>query len=207
MTLNYLTKNIYVINLKHREDRKNHIISELKKTKCETYEIIDAVNGRELVRTTRISHGALGLAKTYLKIYDEWKKNNDGHICLIEDDCVFLDNFNDNLKTFLHHTPKNWDILYFGGNHNYNVGCVTEQINPYCIKLNYTFTTHCLVMKNYVFEELIDIISPMEIEVDVAMTQLQKKYNAYCTPTKITDQLVGYSDIENRVVDYNWLIK
>jgi regulatory protein YycI of two-component signal transduction system YycFG len=62
-------------------------------------------------------------------------------------------------------------------------------------------------MKNYVFEELITLVTPMELEVDVAMTYLQQKYNAYCTPTKITNQLVNYSDIENRVVDYNWLIK
>jgi GR25 family glycosyltransferase involved in LPS biosynthesis len=207
MTLNYLTNNIYVINLKHREDRRNHIISELKKTECNSYEIIEAINGNELPKTTRLSKGALGLAKTYLKIYDKWKENNDGVVCLIEDDCVFLDNFNEDLKTFLHHTPKDWDILYFGGNHNYHRGYKTEEINPYCIKLNYTFSNHCLVMKNYVFEELITLVTPMELEVDVAMTYLQQKYNAYCTPTKITNQLVNYSDIENRVVDYNWLIK
>ena len=207
MTLNYLTNNIYVINLKHREDRRNHIITELKKTECDSYEIIDAINGHELPKTTRLSNGALGLAKTYLKIYDIWKESNDGVICLIEDDCVFLENFNSNLRTFLQNTPKDWEILYFGGNHNYHMGHTTEEINPHCIKLNYTFTTHCLVMKNYVFEELIKVITSMEIEVDVAMTQLQKKYNTYCTPTKITDQLVGHSDIENKVVDYTWLIK
>jgi GR25 family glycosyltransferase involved in LPS biosynthesis len=207
MTLNYLTNNIYVINLKHREDRRNHIISELKKIECSPYNIIEAINGHVLPNTTRLTHGALGLVKTYLKIYDVWKENNDGSICLIEDDCVFLENFNNDLETFLENTPKDWEILYFGGNHNYHMGYKTDEINSYCIKLNNTFSNHCLVMKNYVFQELIEIIISMEFEVDVAMTILQKKYNAYCTSTKITNQLVNYSDIENRVVDYNWLIK
>lgn len=207
MTLNYLTDNIYVINLKHREDRRNHILSELEKIKCDKYKLIDAINGHELTNETRLTNGALGLGKTYLKIYDEWKENNDGFIGLIEDDCVFLENFNENLKTFLDNTPNDWEILYFGGNHNYHMGHKTEEVNSFCIKLNHTFTTHCLIMKNYVFEELTNILSPMNLEVDVAMTFLQKKYNTYCPPTKITTQLVGHSDIENRVVDYNWLIK
>jgi GR25 family glycosyltransferase involved in LPS biosynthesis len=207
--LNDLTKNIFVINLKHREDRKNHIINELKKIDCNNYNLVEAVDGKNLNITTRLSNGALGLCKTYLKIYDEWKiiQNNDD-ICLIEDDCVFLENFNNNLLNFKKNTPEDWEMLYFGGNHNYHGGNITtEEVNPYCIKLNHTFTTHCLIMKKHVFEKLIQLISSMEFEVDVAMTILQKHHNAYCPKLRMTTQLVGYSDIENKVVDYNWLIK
>jgi GR25 family glycosyltransferase involved in LPS biosynthesis len=207
--LNDLTKNIFVINLKHREDRKNHIINELKKIDCNHYNLVEAVDGRNLNITSKLSNGALGLCKTYLKIYDEWKiiQDNDD-ICLIEDDCVFLENFNNNLLNFKKNTPEDWEILYFGGNHNYHGGSITtEEVNPYCIKLNHTFTTHCLIIKKHVFEKLIQLISSMEFEVDVAMTILQKQYKTYCPKLRMTTQLVGYSDIENKVVDYNWLIK
>ena len=207
MTLNYLTNNIYVINLKHREDRRNHIISELNKINCKNYTIIDAIDGNELVNNTRLTNGMLGLNHTYLKIYDEWKlESNDNNIIIIEDDCVFMDNFNEKLFEYMSNIPNDWDMLYFGGNHNYHVGYQTEKINEYCIKLNNTYTAHCVVLKNHVFEELIENIRSMTIENDVYMTVLQKKYNAYSTPKKITTQLPNFSNIENRIVDYNYLI-
>ena len=203
--INTLSNNIYVINLKHREDRRTHILNELSKIGCDNYKLIEAINGKDINKPSKISVGALGLANTYIKIHNEYDTTES--VCLIEDDCVFLENFNENLEQFIKNTPIDWDILYFGGNHNYHIGCKTTQINEFCIKLNHTYTTHCLIMKKYVFDELINIISNVEIEVDVAMVKLQKKYNAYSSSDKLTTQLTGYSDIENAIIDYSWLIK
>ena len=43
--------------------------------------------------------------------------------------------------------------------------------------------------------------------IDVVYTGIQKLYNVYSTSNTIAKQLNGYSDIENRVVDYSQLIK
>lgn len=206
MTLDNISNKIYVLNLKTRTDRREHIVNQLQKINCNNYIIIDAIDGKELVNTTRLTNGMLGLNHTYLKIYDEWVKESPDNIIIIEDDCVFLDNFNEELLNYMSNIPSDWEMLYFGGNHNYHVGSQTEKINDYCIKLNNTYTAHCVVLKNYVFEELIKNIRSMEIENDVYMATLQKKYNAYSTSKKITTQLPNFSDIENRLVDYSWLI-
>lgn len=207
MTLDDLTNNIYVINLKHRVDRKDHIINELKKVKCETYKLIEGIDGNDLINTTKLSNGMLGLNHTYLKIYDEWSKEKNDTILIIEDDCVFLENFNKDLHLYMTNVPEDWDMVYFGGNHNYHMGSKTEQINSYCIKLNNTYTAHCVLLKSYVFEELIQNIKDMTIENDVMMSNLQKKYNSYSSVKNITTQVIGFSNIENKFVDYNWLIK
>ena len=39
------------------------------------------------------------------------------------------------------------------------------------------------------------------------MAFLQKKYNAYSSKNKMTTQMANISNIENKYVDYNWLIK
>jgi hypothetical protein len=39
------------------------------------------------------------------------------------------------------------------------------------------------------------------------MANLQKKYNAYSSLETLTSQIVSFSDIQNEIMDYNWLIK
>jgi len=39
------------------------------------------------------------------------------------------------------------------------------------------------------------------------MANLQRKYNAYSSVPNLTSQIVTYSDIQNSIMDYNWLIK
>jgi hypothetical protein len=46
----------------------------------------------------------------------------------------------------------------------------------------------------------------MTIENDVMMANLQKKYNSYSSAKALTSQLIGFSNIENKFVNYNGLI-
>lgn len=207
MKISDLTKSIYVLNLKERVDRKEHITKELEKINCDSYILFESVNGKSINNPTKLKSGMYGLIMTYIKLYEEWKKHKTENILIIEDDCIFLENFNDNLKLYIDNVPDNWDMLYFGGNHNYHMGCTTEKINDYCIKLNNTYSAHCVLLKNYVFEDLIFHLKNMDIENDVMLAKLQKKYKTYSPINTITKQLNSYSNIEDRDINYDWLIK
>lgn len=207
MNINDLTKNIYVINLKERTDRKLHIEDQLKKINCLEYKLIEGINGNTLVNQTRLSNGMFGLVKTYLKIYDEWSQQDCDDILIIEDDCVFVENFNERLEGYIENVPSDWDMLYFGANHNYHMGMKTLKINDRCIKLNKSYSAHCVLLKKQVFEELIQNIKNFSIENDVMMANLQNKYNAYSSSEALASQIESYSNIENKVVNYDWLIK
>lgn len=207
MKLNDLSNSIYVINLKERLDRKDHITSQLQKINCENYILFEAVNGKKIDNPTRLSPGMFGLIKTYLNIYNDWKKDPKENILIIEDDCVFVEDFNQKLSEYVSYVPEDWDMLYFGANHNYHMGEKTTTVNEKCIKLNHSYSAHCVLIKSHVFEELIFGIQTFTIQNDVMMANLQKKYNAYSSVPNLTSQLPNFSDIENEIKDYTWLIK
>lgn len=206
MTLDYF-ENIYVINLLKRQDRKKHILSELEKIECHNFKIVEAIDGSKEKGYSNIKSGAIGLANTYFKIYDYFKKASGDYIVIIEDDCKFEDDFNQRLDMFLSNTPSDWDILYFGANHNYHTGSKTEKINNYCLKLNNSYSAHSIVLKRTLFEKLILNLRRSIIEVDLALSHLQKEHNAYSPTERMTTQIESYSDIENKIVNYDWLIK
>jgi GR25 family glycosyltransferase involved in LPS biosynthesis len=195
-----------VINLPERTDRKSHIIEQLNKIGCENYKIFPAINGNQELNPTHLKNGMYGLIKTYLNIYDEWKDNKTGTITIIEDDCIFVDDFNEKSKIFYQNVPDDWDMLYFGGNHNRHLGDTTFRINENCMKLSYSYTAHCVIIKDNVFEHLISEIKHFNIENDVVLANFQKIYNAYCTTEILANQIPNFSNIENTYVDYKHAI-
>jgi GR25 family glycosyltransferase involved in LPS biosynthesis len=207
MNINDLSNNIYVINLRERTDRKLHIENQLNKIDCKNYKLFEGVNGNLLTNPTKLKNGMFGLIKTYLNIYEEWSKKYAENILLIEDDSLFVDNFNEKIEDYVNNVPSDWDILYFGANHNYHIGKKTIKINEKCIKLNNSYSAHCVLLKKKVFEELIENIKNFSIENDVMMSNLQKKYNAYSSSEVLVTQIESYSNIENKIVNYDWLIK
>jgi GR25 family glycosyltransferase involved in LPS biosynthesis len=207
MNLNNLSKSIYVINLKERTDRREHIINQLNNINCVEYDIIDAVDGSKIENPSRIKNGAFGLLMTYKNIHNDWKNKGGSDILIVEDDCMFVENFNDYLESYIKSVPSDWDMLYFGANHNYHMGQQTQKINDYCVKTNNSYSAHCVLMRPRIFEELINMIDSQPLEVDVLMAQLQKKYNSYSSHIALTTQIPSYSNIENKPVDNVWLIK
>ena len=135
MTLSDLTNNIYIFNLKRRTDRREHIISEMDKIDCKNYQIIEAVDGRKINNNSRLKNGAFGLIMSYILLYDTIKDIPYDNILIIEDDCVFYENFNVLLSKYISQVPSDWDILYFGANHNYHIGYKTKIINDNVVKL------------------------------------------------------------------------
>lgn len=207
MDLNDLSQNIYVLNLEERLDRKEHILKELNKINCVDYILVKSVNGHIINNLTRLKNGMFGLVSTYLKIYEDWKTKKTGTITIIEDDCVFVDNFNEEMSIYMENVPSDWEMIYFGGNHNHHFGTTTQVINPYCLKLSYTFTAHCVILKDHVFEHLILDIKNFTLENDVHLANLQKVYNAYCPVKVLANQIPNFSNIENTNVDYKNIIR
>lgn len=208
MTLNDIADSIYVINLKDRVDRKEHIMNQLKKIKCVNYILFEGVNGKKIKNPTRLPSGMFGLINTYFNMYEDWKKHPKDNILIIEDDCVFVDGFNEKLNDYIKHVPEDWDMLYFGGNHNTHVGSEPPTIiNDKVCKLHNTFSTHCVAINNKAFKEVLERLKKCDNALDVIYSELQKKLNVYSFYPMIATQRVSFSDIENKMTDYKWLIK
>lgn len=199
---------VYCINLKRRPDRLQHFIEQVNKYDLGNFEVFEAVDGNELTETHPfLRKGELGHLNTTIKILENSIKNNYQNVLLIEDDCVFNSNINQ-IDTYFSYLPSDWDMLYFGGNHNIHVSQVRPQvINDKIIKLYNTYTSHCIGITNKMFEIILNSLKNKDRQTDVIYQSLQQNYNVYCFEPLVATQLSGFSDIQNVNVDYSWLIQ
>jgi GR25 family glycosyltransferase involved in LPS biosynthesis len=201
---------VYLINLDRRPDRLENFNNEVLKYDLGTFERISAVDGLYLNLSeynTNLNKGELGLILTNLQIIKDAKNNNYKSILIIEDDCCFTDEIK-NIDSYFNYLPKDWDLLYMGGNHNSHIGVPSPHIiNEKVCKLHSTYTTHFIGIKHTVFDQIELIINEKNHPLDVQYTTLQKTFNAYSFYPAIAKQMVDFSDIQNTNTDYNWLIK
>ena len=199
---------VICINLPHRTDRKVSFLEQCEKYDLGKFEFFNAINGNDIKNNYSISNGCLGLILSNIEIIKKAKNDGLNNLLIMEDDCVFnkqIEVIDDYLKML----PNNWDMLYLGGNHNIGWLGTSEpkKINDKIMKLHFTFTTHFVLINSRIFDVLIERLSKFNEPLDVIYTSIQKDYNVYCTTEMIASQKEGYSDIENKFVNYSNLIK
>jgi len=198
---------VYCINLKHREDRKKHIISECEKYNMGNVHFFEAINGSTINGNYNISKGCIGLIMSNIQIINEAKQNNYDQILILEDDCYFTDEVL-KINDYLSELPDDWDMFYLGGNHNVGWKGIKppEVINDKIVKLHHTFTTHFIAIKKHMYDVILEKLNTFSQPIDVIYTTIQKEYKVYCTSVTIAKQINGYSDIENKNVNYHNMI-
>ena len=198
-------KNIYYINLEERTDRKKHIENEFKKLGWNNYTRFNAI---------KHSKGAIGCSMSHLEILKNARNNNLDYVVILEDDIQFLDIdlykklfnkfMNDNIE---------FDVLLLAGNliGNNNIR------NDYYIKTNRCFTTTGYIVKKHYYDILINNIDESinnlintnkqyKYAIDVYWNILQINDNWYILYPRTITQLPSYSNIENKIKNYNKLM-
>lgn len=207
-----LITNTIFINLEHRTDRLEHVSEEFKKINIHenmNIQRFDAI---------KTDSGNVGCTLSHIKCLEIAKQNAYPFIFICEDDIQFTNPtiFLENLSKFyqLHKNKNrlNWDVLIVGGN-----TCPPfQQINDFCLRVfNVQTTTGYIVQKHY-YDTLINnfkdglqrlIREPHNkkiYSIDIYWKQLQQVHNWFITIPLTINQYYDYSDIEERVVDYNY---
>lgn len=200
---------VYCINLKRRPERLEEFRKEVEKYNLGNFEVFEAVDGNTIKnrRSDKLKPSEQGLIESNLLIIKECIKNNYNNILILEDDCTFTDEVL-NLDDYFNKLPTDWDMLYMGGNHNIHMGITPPKIvNDKICKLHHTFSTHFVSIKNTLFTELEFILNVTIQPLDVTYLNLQKNKNVYSFYPAIAKQRIGFSDIQQKTMDYNWLIK
>ena len=197
---------VYCINLKKRTDRLQHFNEQVNKYDLGSFEVFEAIDGNILPPHPTLKQGELGIINSVIEILQLAIKNNFNNILIIEDDCVFNDNILI-IDDYFNNLPKDWDMIYFGGNHNLHMGVKPPvQINDKIVKLHYTFAAHCIGIKNNMFNTILIELKKQKHQSDVVFQKLQSTYNVYCFFPLVASQLPGFSDIQNKNVNYNKII-
>ena len=188
--INNIVDKIYCINLQRRTDRKKLIINQAKKYNLKI-NFFKAIENKE---------GWKGCLRSHLNILKIAKKKKLKNVMIMEDDCKIIDKMEIDKKKI----PKDWKMLYLGC----NIVEILEDdqfsaINKEWVKMR-GFTTHCMIINQTAYDELINLIIVEEYPIDVYYKEFyHKNKQCYVKNPMIATQQEGYSDIEKRVLKYH----
>jgi GR25 family glycosyltransferase involved in LPS biosynthesis len=202
-----LFKHTLFINLASRPDRLQHVTLELKKMNIEA----------ERINAIKMAEGAIGCTLSHIRCLELAKERQYPHVFIVEDDITFLqpDLLSENLKKFEENLElQRWDVLIIGGN---NCPPYTK-VNDYCIRAFNNQTTTGYIVKSHYYDTLIQNFkesaqmlmrnphNKREFALDMYWKRLQQTgVWLMIVPATVT-QYQDYSDIENRVVNYDRLM-
>ncbi len=201
-------KRTFCINLDRRGDRIQSFYADSKKIGFD-YERVGGVDGQTLTfkNPLNIPHfhpGDVGCTLSHLKTLERAMDLKLDNYLVFEDDVLFRDGFIYLYNKFIDQVPQDWDMIYFGANHdNTEPIRITENVS----RVVKAYTTHAIAIKSTMFEDLKKVWSEPVQPVDVLLSFLHSKYNVYCFQPNICGQKSGYSDILGKEVNYDFLIK
>lgn len=198
---------VFCLNLKKRTDRLKVFTEQVERLNLGSFEVFEAIDGYSLKdKYIGLNKGEVGHILTTIKILEKSIENNLETILLVEDDCHFKENIK-SIDSYFEKVPSDWDMLYFGGNHQLNFkNTLPTIVNENVLKLQNTFTSHCVAIKKHMFEFILVELKKINKQTDVVYRDIQKNFNVYCFHPSVATQQSGFSDIQNHYVNYNYLI-
>ena len=192
MNLNKQLTNVPIqcINLSNRVNKKKQMIK-----KCKRRNIPIKFFKAELHKDPK-----RGCLESHLTIIKNAVKQGHRYILILEDDAKFIHPI-----TNLPPVPKDWNMLYLGGSVHKNLGEADDAKGWWRIM---TWTTHAYIINLQNKEFLSDIykLENYEHEIDrYYRTVIHTKYKAYMVDPMRVIQEEGYSDIDNRKVNYDFM--
>jgi hypothetical protein len=180
----------YCINLDRRTDRWGPFETNFQ-TFGMAYERVSAVED---------TNGALGCAKSHVKILTEHK--TDPYIFIAEDDATIQSPIRTTMEAFL---KTSADVLLLGYNTN-----SFKPFNEQFFRVLDAYTTSCYLVKQKAVPMLIqsfeksirDLQRGVKNPIDLEWHKLQKRLVFVVPKTHLVIQRESFSDIEKRVVNY-----
>lgn len=203
-----LLEHTLYINLEERTDRLHHVQGEMQKLGIHTQ--------AQRYNANKAASGAIGCTISHIKCLEMAKTNGWKYVFVCEDDITFLepDTLLKNLTKF-HEYNCDWDVLIIGGNNAPPYRKATE----FCIQVHNCQTTTGYIVQQHYYDVLIQNFkeslrnllknpeSKTEHAIDIYWKRLQGRDRWYMIIPPTVIQCAGYSDIEGRTVNYEFLMK
>lgn len=195
---------IYCVNLDTRPDRLEKVQKEFTRVGFDDISRYSAINGKHVKHSSNLLNGEIGILQTHINIINNSIKENFKNVLIMEDDVCFTDEIN-KIEEYLKMVPEDWDMIYFGANHI--SGKALVKINDKIVRLNHSFGLQCVAIKNTLFNKIIEETPKFEKQIDVYYAEWQNDINAYCFHPNIALQEIGFSDIQNKITNYDVFFK
>lgn len=190
----------FCINLDKRNDRWKASLKQFDKVGLDV-ERISAVDGFAQP-AANIRPGEVGCLKSHLKVFEIARERGLKSFLMLEDDIEFHPEFNDRFNE-IEPQIKSYEMLYMG--HNPHTG-QRQEVSPNLNRISYAYSAHCVVFKESCYDDIISALQgPMLKPVDVVYGQQQVVHTAYCVRPFLAWQRKDFSDINQEIVDYQFL--
>lgn len=192
---------IYVINLKERDDRWEHIVKTFGKD-------------FNLIRVDAIKHenGHIGCFLSHKKCLEIAKEKGLQNIIVMEDDCTINPSYEkffikriEQIKNYLN-LFKDWDI-FLGGINGTEPNDIVKKIDcevKNLIQITKAYTTHFMIYNNSSYDFFLNFDETKGIPIDCVW---HNKLVALTVLPFLASQLPGHSDIINTHTNYYRKIK
>lgn len=178
----------FVINLKHRVDRKEHVIQELQKLQNITYEFITAIEHVD---------PKIGCTLSHQYCINTAKQKNLEHVMILEDDVIFESNVMEVFENAWKHVQKyEWNLLYLGG----NIKDIATHVDDHLLRVQSVNTTHAYIIHERFYDVILDL--PSEPIIDYQYRKLNATYPMYMCAPMVAYQMPSYSDLQQQHVNY-----
>jgi hypothetical protein len=186
---------IYCINLDSRPERWAEACLEFAKAG-----ISDRV---ERVSGVVCEDPHEGCARAHLKAIEQAKRLGVSNCFIFEDDVWIIREEMDALSRAVHEVQNiDWDLFYIGGA---TVG-PAYQISPNLAKATAVYSTQSYAISSRLYDVVLKSWHPPAVYDIFLAQEIAPAYQCFFTIPIIAFQKTGYSDIENRVVDYRMMM-
>lgn len=196
-----LFTNHYYINLEERRDRDTNAINELSKLGIKPNRF-NAIKSEQ---------GIVGCCLSHMRIIQEAKQKNLPYVCIFEDDVVIKNPELLTRKVKKLMVNQSWDVLLLGGN-NFKPFIEYDDY----VKVSRCFTTTAYIVRNHYYDKYLNNLNEglqlllqtgnRNYSLDAHNHILQREDTWLLITPICIYQKEGYSDIENKVVNYRSLM-
>jgi len=191
MKVNDFFDEVIVINLDRRTDRMEKLVPQLEKLDIQ-YKRFSAVDAKKL----DIDPVVAGL-RSHLQVM---KQIAGQRVLILEDDALFVEDFNEKFEKVMQTLPEDWDIFYLGALVPKDVGLIRMVNRHWGIQVLTTGSqAYCINPSR--LEYFISKLEDYNYYIDIGLRDFAKGLKAYITQPNLVVQFPSYSDLRQKEVD------
>jgi GR25 family glycosyltransferase involved in LPS biosynthesis len=185
MKVNEFFDKVVVINLDRRTDRMEQLVPQLEELEIQ-YERHSAVDAKEL--------GISPIIAGTMSHVEVWKKYKGQKVLVLEDDALFVDNFNEKFEEVMQTLPQDWDIFYLGALIAKTTGKV-KPVNQHWVAQIVSTGTQAYCLLPGKMDYFINKIDGYEWYIDIGLRLESVDNNCYIAQPNLVTQFPSYSDL------------
>ena len=190
--LNDVAETVIVRNLRRRPDRLEAITSQLNKLGID-YLVFDAIDhiGTKASATWWNS-------TNWLQVVRYAKHSKLSNFLTLDDDSLFVDDFNERFAELWPQIPSDWDYVSFG-----EIFGVRREISLGIAKSSNSWGGHASLIQSQIFDNLLSIIDGLEFADEQINRKLKAHINFYVFSPYLITQSSGFSDHSGQYAENN----